>query len=66
MKKRGKKAQFYLIAAIIIIMILITILSVRTYIVTKPEPRKLQDLRRYFEPNRLITNNHKVFGVKNV
>ena len=42
--KRGKRAQFYLIAAIFIVMIIITILSVRTYIVAKPEPRKLQDI----------------------
>jgi len=44
MKKRGKKAQFYLVAAVIIIMVIIGIASVRTYTDIKSEPRNLKDI----------------------
>jgi len=45
MKKRGnKKAQIYLVAAIIIVMILAGVASVKTYAVTKTEPRKIKDI----------------------
>lgn len=45
MKKTGnKKAQIYLVAAIIIVMILAGIASVKTYAVTKTEPRKIKDI----------------------
>jgi len=41
---KNKKAQIYLVAAIIIVMILAGIASVKTYAVTKTEPRKIQDI----------------------
>jgi len=40
----NKKGQFYLVAAIIIVLVLVTLTSVRTYAIVKPEPRAIQDL----------------------
>jgi hypothetical protein len=45
MKKRlNKRGQIYLVAAIIIVMILAGIASVKTYAVAKTEPRKIKDI----------------------
>jgi len=45
MKKRmNKKAQFYLIAAIIIVMAISGIASVKTYAIATAEPRKIKDI----------------------
>jgi len=43
-KEMGKKAQFYLVAAIIIIMILAGIASIKIYAVAKTKPRKIKDI----------------------
>lgn len=40
----NKKGQFYLVAAIIVILAISGIASVKTYTVIKSEPRKIQDL----------------------
>lgn len=42
--KRNKKAQFYLIAAIIIVGVLVGLASITNYIRTKKEPAKFYDL----------------------
>ena len=45
MIKRGnKRGQIYLVAAIIIVMILAGIASVKTYAVATTEPRKIKDI----------------------
>jgi hypothetical protein len=44
MKKRGKRGQFYLVAAVVIVMILVGMAGVRTYANAKPEPRQIQDI----------------------
>jgi hypothetical protein len=43
-KKGNKRGQIYLVAAIIIVMILAGIASVKTYAVAKAEPRKIKDI----------------------
>ena len=63
MLKRGnKKAQFYLVAAIIIVMTISGIASVKTYSIMKSEPRKIQDIGQ-----ELRTEGTKIidFGVYN-
>jgi len=40
----NKRGQFYIVAAIIIVLILAGITSVRTYAIVRPEPRAIQDL----------------------
>ena len=57
----NKKGQFYLIAAIFIILILFGVSSVATYAVVKPEPRTIRDLSQ--ELNRETYNivEHGVF-----
>jgi hypothetical protein len=40
----NKRGQIYLVAAIIIVMILAGVASVKTYAVSKTEPRKIQDI----------------------
>jgi len=42
--KRGKKAQFYIIGAVIIIMAIIGLASVSNYIIIKKEPAKFMSL----------------------
>jgi len=42
--KRGKKAQFYLIAAIIIIIVVVGLASIKNTVVTKSEPISFYDL----------------------
>jgi len=41
---KNKRGQIYLVAAIIIVMILAGLISVKTYAVTKTEPRKIKDI----------------------
>tara|TARA_Y100000034_G_C6791393_1_gene354373 strand:- start:227 stop:829 length:603 start_codon:yes stop_codon:yes gene_type:complete len=41
---KNKKAQFYLVAAIIIVMILFGIASIKTYAIVREEPRKIKDI----------------------
>ncbi len=40
----NKRGQFYIVAAIIIVLILAGITSVQTYAIVRPEPRVIQDL----------------------
>jgi hypothetical protein len=42
--KRGKRAQFYLIAAAIIIFILVSLATISNYISVRKEPQKLYDI----------------------
>jgi len=42
--KRGKKAQFYIIGAVIIIMAMISLASLSNYVLIKKEPAKFMDL----------------------
>ena len=53
MKKRGiykdKTAQFYLIAAIIIVVMIIGLSTVSNYIITREEPVKFYDLSENFD-----------------
>jgi len=42
--KRGKKAQFYIIGAVIIIIAMISLASVSNYVLVKKEPAKFIDL----------------------
>ena len=44
MKKRNKKAQFYLIAAVIIIVALSSVASIKNYAITKTEPTRIRDI----------------------
>jgi hypothetical protein len=41
---RNKKGQFFIIAAIIIVLIIAGIASIKTYAIVSPEPRAIQDL----------------------
>lgn len=43
MIKRGKQGQFYLIAAVIIILIIVGLAGVKNYVSVKKEPPKFQD-----------------------
>ena len=43
MIKRGKRGQFYLIAAVIIILIIVGLAGVKNYVSVKKEPPKFQD-----------------------
>ena len=40
----NKKGQFYLVAAILIVLAISGIASIKTYTVIKSEPRKIQDI----------------------
>lgn len=40
----NKKGQFYLVAAILIVMIISGIASIKTYAIIKSEPRKIKDI----------------------
>jgi hypothetical protein len=39
-----KRGQFYIVAAVIIVMVIVGIASVRNYANIKPEPRKIKDI----------------------
>ena len=43
-KRMNNRAQFYLVAAIIIVMIIAGIASIKTYAIAKSEPRKIKDI----------------------
>ena len=43
-RKRGKRAQFYIIAAVIIVVVIIGLVGVRNYIRVREEPQEFYDL----------------------
>jgi len=49
MKKRGKKGQFYIIAAVIIVLVVISVSSVVTYSVVKSQPKSVTELSKTLE-----------------
>lgn len=63
---RNKKAQFYLIAAIIIIAGIITISSVTNYIYVKQEPKKFHDLGDILNLEGKYVIDNAVYNKKNV
>jgi hypothetical protein len=44
LKKRGRKAQFYIIAAMIIIAVIISLMAIANYAYVKDRPKKFYDL----------------------
>jgi len=44
MKKMNKKGQFYLVAAIIIVLAISGIASIKTYAIINSEPKKIEDI----------------------
>jgi hypothetical protein len=64
--KMNKKGQFYLIAAIFIVLILFGFSSVNNYAIVKPEPRSITDISE--ELNRETYNliEHGVFNEEDI
>jgi hypothetical protein len=57
----NKKAQFYLVAAIIIVLIISGIVSVKTYAMIKAKPRAVQDLSSELKEESLRIVDYGVY-----
>jgi len=64
--KRGKKAQFYIIGAVIIIMAMISLASVSNYVLVKKEPAKFMDLGESISLEGYKVGEYGVFTNKDV
>lgn len=62
----NKRGQFYIIAAIIIVMFLFGVSSISTYAVIKPEPRTLQDLSRDLNREGYKVIEYGIFNKKDL
>lgn len=71
MKKRAelyssKKAQFYIIAAIVIIVLVVSLATIRNYIYVKKEPVKFYDMTDILEMESLQIIDNSNYGEGNV
>ncbi len=64
--KKNKKAQFYLIAAIIIMAVIIGMGSITNYIITKKEPVKFYDLSQELDEEGARVVEHGVYKEKDI
>ena len=64
--QRGKKGQFYLIASIIIIAVVITLATVTNYAYVKPKPQRFYSLGDVLQVNGMKTIENAEFNSSNV
>ena len=64
--KRGNKAQFYIIAAIIIVLILIGLVGVTNYIIVKEEKQEFFDLGEVLSREGDWAYNYAIYGSEDV
>jgi hypothetical protein len=62
----NKRGQFYLVAAILILLVITGIVSVKSYAVAKSEPRKIQDLGSELKEESPQILDHGIHEVKNL
>ncbi|MFA5173590.1 MAG: hypothetical protein WC438_00225 [Candidatus Pacearchaeota archaeon] len=62
----NKKGQFYLVAAILIVMILFGIFSVRSYAVVNSEPRKVQDISSELKEETARIVDYGIYSASNI
>ncbi len=62
----NKRGQFYILAAIIIVMFLFGISSISTYAVVKPEPRTVYDLSRDLNRESYKVIEYGIFNKKDL
>ncbi len=65
MIKRGKQGQFYLIAAVIIVLIIVGLAGVRNYVSVKKEPPKFQDFSDMLGREGKYTIEYSLYNNKN-
>ena len=66
MEKRGKKAQFYLIAAIIIVMVIISLATLKNYAITKKEPTGFYDLCTELNEEGARVVDYGIYNAQNI
>jgi len=62
----NKRGQFYLIVAIIIVMIITVLASVKTYANVNPEPRKLKDISKELKEEGPRIIDYGIYNEKNL
>jgi len=60
----NKRGQFYLVAAIIIVLVLAGISSVKTYAIVSPEPRAIKDLGSELQEETSRIVDYGIYNVK--
>lgn len=63
---KNKKGQFYLVAAIIIVMAISGIASVKTYAIAKSEPRKIQDIGSELREESMRIVDYGIYSKENM
>ena len=60
----NKRGQFYIVAAIIIVLTLSGILSITTYAIAKPSPKTIQDLSKDLKTESSKIVDHGIYTKK--
>ena len=63
---KNKRGQFYIIAAIFILMILFGMTTVTTYAIVKPEPRTIEDLSNELSREGYHIVEHGIYNEKDL
>lgn len=63
---RDKRGQFYLIAAVFIVLILFGFNSVNNYAIVKPEPRSITDISEELNREAYSLIEHGIFNEENI
>ncbi len=66
MKEMNKKGQFYLVAAIIIVLAVSGIASVKTYAIIKSEPRKIANIGSELREETMRIVDYGIYSQKNL
>jgi len=66
MKKMNTKGQFYLVAAIIIILAVSGIASVKTYAIIKSEPRKIENIGSELKEETMRVVDYGIYSQENL
>ena len=66
MKKMNKRGQFYLVAAIIIVLAVSGIASVKTYAIIKSEPRNIEDISSELKEETMRIVDYGIYSQENL
>ena len=66
MKEMNKRGQFYLVAAIIIVMVIAGIASIKTYAIATPTPRNIKDISSELKEESFRIVDYGIYNQKDL
>ena len=65
-KKKGKRAQFYLLAAVIVVLVIMSLSSVVTYSIIRSQPKSTQELSQNLRTESPNVIRYGIFNNQNM